>query len=59
MYKIRPEKRAQLCAINHVDDTGRLQSCQPRRESSLLRIDSRFPGQNRIPVLLNTSFKRK
>src|SRR5207247_5104040 len=26
VYKIRPEKREQLCAVNHVDDTGRLQS---------------------------------
>ena len=26
VYKIRPEKRAQLCAVNHVDDTG---GCRP------------------------------
>src|SRR5271165_433151 len=26
VYKIRPEKRELLCAVNHVDDTGRLQS---------------------------------
>src|SRR5437763_5633498 len=26
VYKIKPAKREQLCAVNHVDDTGRLQS---------------------------------
>ena len=34
VYKIRPEKRAQLCAVNHVDDTGRLQTVS-REENPL------------------------
>ncbi|MGA8493473.1 MAG: carbamoyltransferase C-terminal domain-containing protein [Terriglobales bacterium] len=56
VYKIRPEKRAQLCAVNHVDDTGRLQSV--RREENLLYYDliRAFERQTGIPVVLNTSF---
>jgi carbamoyltransferase len=56
VYKIRPEKRAQLCAVNHVDDTGRLQTVS-REENplyhDLIRAFQRLSG---IPVVLNTSF---
>ena len=37
VYKIRPEKREQLCAVNHVDDTGRLQTVT--REENPLYYD--------------------
>jgi len=56
VYKIRPEKRAELCAVNHVDDTGRLQTVS-RDENplyyDLIRTFGRMTG---TPVLLNTSF---
>jgi len=56
VYKIRPEKRAELCAVNHVDDTGRLQTVS-RVENplyyDLIRTFARMTG---TPVLLNTSF---
>jgi len=35
VYKIRPEKRAELCAVNHVDDTGAANG-NSRGESALL-----------------------
>ena len=56
VYKIRPEKRDQLCAVNHVDNTGRLQSVS-REENPLYYdlIDS-FHRKTGIPVVLNTSF---
>lgn len=56
VYKIRPEKREQLCAVNHVDDTGRLQSV--RREENPLYYDliRAFERRTGIPVILNTSF---
>ncbi len=56
VYKIRPEKRAQICAVNHVDDTGRLQSVT--REDNPLYYDliRAFERRTGIPVLLNTSF---
>jgi carbamoyltransferase len=56
VYKIRPEKRAELCAVNHVDNTGRLQTVS-RDENplyyDLIRTFGRMTG---TPVLLNTSF---
>jgi carbamoyltransferase len=56
VYKIRPDKREQLCAVNHVDNTGRLQSVA-RDENplyyDLIRAFERYTG---IPVVLNTSF---
>ena len=56
VYKIRPEKREQLCAVNHVDDTGRLQSVN--RDENLLYYDliSAFERRTGIPIVLNTSF---
>ena len=56
VYRIRPEKRVELCAVNHVDDTGRLQTVS-RDENplyyDLIRTFGRMTG---TPVLLNTSF---
>jgi carbamoyltransferase len=56
VYKIRPEKRQELCAVNHVDNTGRLQSVS-REENplyyDLIRAFQRYTG---TPVVLNTSF---
>jgi len=56
VYKIRPERREQLCAVNHVDDTGRLQSV--KRDENPLYYDllSAFERRTGIPVVLNTSF---
>jgi carbamoyltransferase len=36
-HKIRPEKRVQICAVNHVDNTGRLQTVS--REENPLYYD--------------------
>ena len=47
VYKIRPEKRQALCAVNHVDDTGRLQTVSARRKSVVLRSNLGLPPQNR------------
>lgn len=56
VYRIRPEKRKELCAVNHVDDTGRLQSVA-RDENPLYHdLIKAFQCKTGIPVLLNTSF---
>jgi carbamoyltransferase len=56
VYKIRPGKRKELCAVNHVDNTGRLQTVS-RDENplyyDLIRAFQRLTG---TPVVLNTSF---
>ena len=45
-----------LAAVNHVDDTGRLQSVEARVEPRYHRLISEFEKRTGVPVLLNTSF---
>jgi carbamoyltransferase len=56
VYKIRPEKRKELCAVNHVDDTGRLQTVTRDENPLYYDLISAFHRKTGIPVLLNTSF---
>ena len=56
VYKIRPEKRAVLCAVNHVDDTGRLQTVTREENPLYYDLISAFHRKSGIPVILNTSF---
>ena len=56
VYKIRPEKREQLCAVNHVDGTGRLQSVASQENPLYYDLIRSFKQETGIPVLLNTSF---
>lgn len=56
VYEIRPEWRARLCAVNHVDNTGRLQSVSRDENDLYYDLISRFDQLTGIPVLLNTSF---
>jgi carbamoyltransferase len=56
VYKIRPEKRTQLCAVNHVDDTGRLQTVARDENPLYYDLIRAFERQTGIPVILNTSF---
>ena len=56
VYKIRPEKRQQLCAVNHVDDTGRLQSVARDENPFYYDLIKAFKRHTGIPVILNTSF---
>jgi carbamoyltransferase len=56
VYKIQPEKRAQLWAVNHVDDTGRLQSVSRDENPLYYDLIRAFERKTGIPVVLNTSF---
>ena len=56
VYKIRREKRAELCAVNHVDDTGRLQSVAREENPLFYDLISTFRKKTGTPVVLNTSF---
>jgi carbamoyltransferase len=56
VYKIRPEKRQQLCAVNHVDDTGRLQTVTREENPLYYDLIKTFQSRTGIPVVLNTSF---
>jgi len=56
VYKIRAEKRKLLCAVNHVDDTGRLQTVAREENPLYYDLISAFHRRTGIPVVLNTSF---
>jgi len=56
VYKTRPEVRKSLCAVNHVDDTGRLQTISRRQNPRYYALIEAFARITGIPVLLNTSF---
>jgi carbamoyltransferase len=56
VFKFRPEKRALVPAVCHVDGSGRLQTV--RRETNPLyhRLISEFNALTGVPMILNTSF---
>ncbi|HPO93304.1 MAG TPA: carbamoyltransferase C-terminal domain-containing protein [Phycisphaerales bacterium] len=56
VYKTRPEWRERLSAVNHEDNTGRVQTV--RRDQNELYYDliKAFGERTGIPVILNTSF---
>jgi carbamoyltransferase len=56
VYPVRPEKRAVLPAITHVDGTGRLQTVSMRTNPRYYRLISAFAEITGVPVVLNTSF---
>jgi carbamoyltransferase len=56
VYKIRPEKRKYLCAVNHVDDTGRLQTVTRDENPLYYDLIQAFGKKTGVPVILNTSF---
>ena len=56
VYKIRHEWRERLSAVNHVDDTGRLQTVSRDENPLYYDLICRFESKTGIPVILNTSF---
>jgi len=56
VYKIRAEKRKSLCAVNHVDDTGRLQTVTREENAMYYDLISAVHRKTGLPVILNTSF---
>jgi len=56
VYKTREEKRELIPAVNHVDDTGRVQSVEPDVLPRYWRLISEFDKLTGVPILLNTSF---
>jgi len=56
VFQIRPERRASIPAVTHVDGSGRLQTV--RRETNPLyhRLIASFLDITGVPMVLNTSF---
>ena len=56
VYKTRLEKRDEIPAVNHVDDTGRLQTVEERVAPRYYGLIKAFADRTGVPVVLNTSF---
>ncbi len=56
VYETRPEVRHSVSAINHVDNTGRLQTVSMEQNPRYYKLIKAFHMQTGIPVVLNTSF---
>ncbi|MFI5178479.1 MAG: carbamoyltransferase [Vicinamibacterales bacterium] len=56
VYPIRPDKRAVVPAITHVDGSGRLQTVSERSNARYWRLIKAFERTTGVPMLLNTSF---
>jgi carbamoyltransferase len=56
VYPVRPEKRAVIPAVTHVDGSGRLQSVSRETNPRYWTLIQAFGRQTGVPVLLNTSF---
>jgi carbamoyltransferase len=56
VFRVRPEWRAQLAAITHVDGSARLQVLEREMAPRLHALLEAYGRRSGIPVLLNTSF---
>ncbi len=56
VYKTAADKRGTIPAVNHVDDSGRVQTVEQRIEPRYHRLISEFESLTGVPVVLNTSF---
>jgi carbamoyltransferase len=56
VYPVRPDKRATIPAVTHVDGSGRLQTVSRDTNPRYWRLIDAFRERTGVPVLLNTSF---
>ena len=56
VFPIRPEKRALIPAVTHVDGTGRLQTVDKELSPRYYQLIEYFRRKTGIPIVLNTSF---
>jgi carbamoyltransferase len=56
VYQIRPDRRAEIPAVTHVDGSGRLQTVDRHTNRRYWLLIDAFREQTGIPMVLNTSF---
>ena len=56
VYKIKKDWRDRLPAVNHVDNTGRLQTVSRDENYKYYDLINEFKRRTGVPVLINTSF---
>jgi carbamoyltransferase len=55
-YTVKEDKREEIAAINHVDNTCRFQTVNNDLNPELYILLQKFKDKTNVPVLLNTSF---
>jgi carbamoyltransferase len=56
VFPIKPEKRAEIPAVTHIDGTGRLQTVDKNISPMFYGLIDSFRKKTGVPILLNTSF---
>lgn len=56
VYPVRPERRAEIPAVTHVDGSGRLQTVSRTTNARYWALINAFRERTGVPILLNTSF---
>jgi carbamoyltransferase len=56
VYRTRADKRELIPGVNHVDDTGRLQTVRRETNPRYHRLIQEFERRTGVPMVLNTSF---
>jgi carbamoyltransferase len=56
VYQIKPERRAQVPAVTHIDGSGRLQTVSRELNERYHQLISEFYELTGVPMVLNTSF---
>jgi carbamoyltransferase len=56
VYPVRPDKRAAIPAVTHMDGSGRLQTVSRQANPLYWQLLKAFESLTGVPVLLNTSF---
>jgi carbamoyltransferase len=56
VHPVRPDKRATVPAITHVDGSGRLQTVSRQTNPTFWRVIRAFADRTGVPMVLNTSF---
>jgi carbamoyltransferase len=56
VYQIKPERRAEIPAVTHVDGSGRLQTVSRAVNERYYQLISDFAALTGVPLVLNTSF---
>ena len=56
VYAIKPERRAEIPAVTHIDGSGRLQTVTHDLNPTYYRLIEAFHKLTGVPIVLNTSF---
>jgi len=56
VYQIKPERRAEIPAVTHIDGSGRLQTVSREMNPHYYQLIEEFYKLSGVPMILNTSF---